>query len=310
MSKFSLEYEQAQLRAFSAFLLERQQQLANMCDQAKKSGQSTLINPVQFESFPSEVLASYVQAYKRALRPMLPSGLSVSGLCRVGSKHDGGYVMLPPGEGGVVYSLGIDDNVDWDLDMARRDFRVWQYDGSITSLPVNHSSFCFEPLFVHGTKKGASSAIADKVATLPQLLKRNGHWGDKRIILKMDIEGSEWDVFKQLDYEVMQMFSQILVELHVEITDLIRLPYFTAILNKIKRTHLPFHVHANNCDRPVNFCAEKFSYRMEVSYVRREDYAGFTASREFYPTPLDAPCLPELPEVELGYFGLPDRSNG
>ena len=300
MAKFTLEQEHAQLRSFSDFVSGWLQKVTDSYHAAKESEQPRIELPLPECSFPSEVMAEYARSYKRAVRPMRPKGLQPSDLCRIGSKHDGGYVMLPPGQSGIAYSLGIDTNADWDLDMAARGFQVWQYDGSVNAPPVEHPLFHFEPLFIYGSEGTIPRENAGKSKTLSQAISDNGHAAEKSIILKMDIEGGEWSVFEHLPVDTLKMFSQVVVELHIHLTDLIRLPSYTALLNKIRRTHMPFHVHANNARKPMDFGTEKFEFLLEVSYVRRDDYPAFALCEDFYPTPLDAPCVPRFPEIQLG----------
>lgn len=307
-SQFSPEQVQNDLRAYARFLVAEQARRAAEVEKCLASGQPWFA-PSEEYPFPSDVLAAYAREFKQTLRPQipaqLPAGVAPPQFLRLGSPNDGGYVMLDPdahGTGGLAYSLGIDSNVDWDLDMAARGFEVFQYDGSIAALPANHERFHFEKLFIHSNPEPRPGW-----ETLPRLLARNGHAEEKNLILKMDIEGAEWEVLKALERPQLLQFKQIILELHLRAQDIMRLPEHTAILRRLMHTHQPVHTHVNNNNRQVDYNGEPFWYVWEVSYARRADFS-FAPSRLSYPTELDAPCNPLRPDHNLGYFGLePDR---
>lgn len=61
---------------------------------------------------------------------------------RIGSKRDGGYVMLEPLSGtSIAYSIGICDNVDWDSQMVDKGYEVFMYDHTIDKLPFEKKGF-------------------------------------------------------------------------------------------------------------------------------------------------------------------------
>jgi hypothetical protein len=62
---------------------------------------------------------------------------------RIGGESDGGYVMLDPGRDGLAYSFGISQYSPWDLEMAERNFRVYQYDATIEQEPAKHKNIFF-----------------------------------------------------------------------------------------------------------------------------------------------------------------------
>jgi hypothetical protein len=71
------------------------------------------------------------------LRPHRAAGFSK---IRVGRENDGGYVMLDDFSGvSAAYSLGIKDDVSWDLQMADRGLTIYMYDHTIDALPMSHS---------------------------------------------------------------------------------------------------------------------------------------------------------------------------
>ena len=244
---------------------------------------------------PCPSLERQVRLYNWLVRPMLAQGLE---LARLGGPGDGGYVMPDPGRGGVAYSLGIADNVSWDLDMASRGFELYQYDGSVDGVPVEHPAFHFEKYFI-----GGQPELPAGWKNLPALISENGHAGREDLILQIDIEGSEWDVFASLGDETLRSFRQIIVELHLPPNELGLLPLRNAVLRLLNIHHQAVHVHVNNNATSMVLGNEAFWTVIEVSYLRRDDFK-FLPSSMRYPTSLDAPCNLMRLEPEPGYWGL------
>ena len=74
------------------------------------------------------------------------------------------------------------------------------------------------------------------------------------MILQIDCEGCEWTSFKDMPKEILEKFSQIIVE--YQINDIKNSSYFklvTSVLEKIHLTHQAFHIHINNCSPKTNY---------------------------------------------------------
>jgi hypothetical protein len=216
---------------------------------------------------------------------------------RVGGEFDGGYVMADPGCEGIAYSFGVSDYSPWDLAMAKKGFRVFQYDGTIEREPDKHPNIFFNKCNV----SAAPSAEAPG-KTLREILRENRHQDERDIILQMDIEGSEWAFFETATREDMLRFKQILVEFHDTGVWIHRY----AVLLKILETHIPIHAHYNNAANAVHLAGQGMLYGdklLEVSYIRADGLTARPCS-EYYPTALDSPNLPKRPEIPIGYFDL------
>lgn len=239
-------------------------------------------------------IARSVKKVLAAIRPHTVDGLSK---VRVGGDFDGGYVMADPGHGGIAYSFGVSDSSPWDLAMANRGFRVFQYDGTIEREPDRHPNIFFNKFNVSAVPTGDVPS-----RTLQEILREHGHQDERDIILQMDIEGAEWDLLASAPREDMLRFRQILVEFHETGIWLHRY----AVLQKILETHIPIHVHYNNAANAVSFAGDSMLYcdkLIEVSYIRADGLAA-KACPEYYPTKLDSPNLPKRPEIPVGYFAV------
>ena len=137
-------------------------------------------------------------------------------LVRLGSAHDGGYVMCGNllGEVKAGYSYGIGASGDaWGCDVARRvKVPIHQYDcfdptpPSCPGGPTTFHNECIGP--ARQTDEGGR--LFD---TLESQLARNGD-GANRVVMKMDIEGAEWDSLLQAPPAVLDRIDQLSIEMH------------------------------------------------------------------------------------------------
>ena len=201
---------------------------------------------------------------------------------RIGKDGDGGYVMLNDfGSVSGAYSLGIADEVSWDLEMAKRGIRVEQFDYSIDRSPVEN------PLFVFSKKK---------IETTKDILREP----QKGRILKIDIEGSEWNFFEQASVEEMKSFVQIVGEFHY--FSLYYKPDWQAkalrALQKLSQTHQLIHIHGNNGGEVFWADHQPFPDLIELSFVLRSEYQ-FQEAKESFPGSHDSPNLPAKADIAL-----------
>ena len=238
------------------------------------------------------------------LRPMRATGKP---LVRKGQQCDGGYIMLDHGLNNAVgYSLGINQDVSWDFDMAALGCTLFQYDHTIDALPIEHSNFNWKKLGI-----AAVANVEEDMVTLEDELVANGHAENTNIILKMDIEDAEWDVLSAVSAKSLAQFSQIVMEIHKLCTsdyehptrDVNTMVKRAEILEKLNRTHQCIHVHANNYGTLGIVGGVLLPDVMEITYVRRADHT-FETSECAYPTSLDMPCRKEAPDFFLGTIGL------
>jgi len=235
--------------------------------------------------------------------PLLsPVDISGAKYRRLGRNYDGGYVMLDDFNSHHIeaaYSFGISDDVSWDEAIAEFKIDVFMYDHTIEFLSKEHSRFRF-------FKKGVTGDLhATNLETLSTIIAQNGHQKAQNLILKMDIEGSEWGVFQETPSDVINQFSQIVIELHGldPSGSSENVAKILSVLKKINQTHQSVHVHANGCSEISWLGEQALPHLLEVTYVRRADYAGrFVPNERTFPTKLDRPTFPWLPDVALGTF--------
>jgi len=161
---------------------------------------------------------------------------------------------------------------------------------------------------------GIGKTDSGQLKTIPTLLKENGHVDRNDIILQCDIEGSEWDVFSEVEQKYLNCFSQICLELHwIEDSILGRVTReggnlvsyqfdkITATLKKLSQNFTAFHIHGNNFRNALEIDGVVVPSVIEVSMIRN-DLVELSEGTTTYPTPLDAPNRQGARDFNLGRF--------
>jgi hypothetical protein len=159
---------------------------------------------------------------------------------RLGNQFDGGYVIIDTlGTLDSVLSLGVGTDVSFELDLSEHVRKIDLYDYTVDSLPVEIRGASFFKLGICGS---AQSGFITLVEALGSFDEKNN------VLLKMDIEYSEWDVLCNSPVGLLSRFQQIVVEFHglLEITSEQRGKEIISSLARINETHKLVHLHVNN----------------------------------------------------------------
>jgi hypothetical protein len=160
---------------------------------------------------------------------------------RFGSANDGGYLMcqnlIEPIDAG--YSYGVGPNDDWGCQVSRRyHVPVHQYDCFDPARPTcDGGTFVFHNECVSDRTDHRVSRFFD---TLENQITKNGDNG-RRLVLKMDIEGAEWDSLLAAPDALLASIPQIAMEMH-GYDD----PKILEVLHKLKRNFYLVNLHFNN----------------------------------------------------------------
>ena len=244
----------------------------------------------------SEEAYDNAQEIYKTLKPM--SAVEYKKI-RLGPQNDGGYVFLDifGKMGGIAYSFGISFYDPFSLDMLERGYEIWQYDGTIDTPPYDHPHIHFNRANIGDGRDPQANE-----RSLRQIIDENGHGDLKNIILQCDIEGGEWAMLETARTEDLAKFALISLEVHYLYPSGDKWRRQVELLKKLNETHQVIHVHGNNgghCTILKNFrCLPS---TIEISYVRR-DVCRFTECTEEFPTALDSPCTPLLPDIFIGSF--------
>ncbi len=244
----------------------------------------------------SNVMQSQMLATLRLISPV--AALNVA-KCRVGGAEDGGYVMLDDLACiGICYSLGVGPDVSWDRQMAELGAQIYQYDHTVEKAPAEHPRF-------HHFRIGITHdrSLAPEFRRIDALIDENGHGERDDMVLKIDIEGHEWDSLDALDPGVFAKFRQILAEFHG--MRLLNIDSFQKrahrVFSKLRQTHEVIHVHGNNFAGMPVVEGIPIADCLELSFASRR-YYSFAPSYEIFPGDLDRPNNSTIPDLFLGAF--------
>jgi hypothetical protein len=193
--------------------------------------------------------AAVVQQRQALFDMLQPVPLTNCQLERFGEADDGGYLMCGNlmTEVESAYSYGIGGYDKWGCDVsAKLDVAVHQYDCFNTKQPA-----CFrgETVFhaecVDDTKSTHDGRAFDTIASH---FTRNGDVS-KRIVLKIDVEGAEWDALLTAPDAVLEQIDQLAVEFHFVEDGQFRWIEDAKHLDVVRRLKQFFevgHIHFNN----------------------------------------------------------------
>lgn len=241
----------------------------------------------------ADAAASRGERLRHALFALVqPVTLTNCTLERFGEPHDGGYLMCANLLDGIqaAYSYGISGYDQWGCDVSRRfSVRVHQYDCFDTRQPAcPGGAMEFHAECVGSTMVDEGGRPFDTIANQ---FRKNGDEG-KSLVVKIDVEGAEWDSFILAPDWVFERIDQLVVEFHGVESD-----RFVAAVQRLTRFFHVAHVHFNNfsCDAGVKpFPASVF----EVLFVSRRLGKVDEGARARGPHPSDAPNNPAAPDCQ------------
>lgn len=214
-------------------------------------------------------------------------------LKRFGDAHDGGYLLCENLMRDVrsAYSYGIAGRDKWGCDISTTyNLPVHQYDCFDLRKPV-----CEKGKFIfHEECVGGKYEISDKrlFDSMQNQIKKN-HDEKKHLVVKLDVEASEWDTILAAPEELLNVIDQMSVEFHgVDDEKYIR------VLQKLKKTFYLVNVHFNN-----HSCKDEIQpfpgWAYEVLFVnKRLGKPGKSESALPHSGSLDAPNNPKAKDCQ------------
>jgi hypothetical protein len=223
---------------------------------------------------------------------------------RIGPNTDGGYILadcISPAQ--TVLSYGIGTEYRCDIELAERGHDVYMFDHTIEAIQPGNKQLNF---FREGVAGGTD--ISQNLFSIKDHLHRHQIRGDQ-LILKMDVEGAEFDALEAVPDDTLDRFEQIVFEVHSlnNLDDPDFRNRFRRIFRRLNSTFTLFHVHANNYDGPNGLAIVSgipVSPLLELSYVRSARVHR-RASQTLYPTALDYPNVQGKDKLLWFYPFLP-----
>jgi hypothetical protein len=226
-------------------------------------------------------------------------------LIRVGSEHDGGY-LLPDDLNGIAacFSPGVSDEASFEEAILAQGIRCYQIDASIDRSPVqDHPLVQFERRFLGPTTEAEFVSLQDWVN------EKEPETSDD-LLLQMDIEGDEWLVLCAAPDALLSRFRIICIEFHglEHLFSPFVFSVMERVLEKLLRQFYVVHVHPNNWS---NAAAVSSRYRvpgvLEYTFLRKDRVKRKSPALQF-PHPLDVDCKAHGPAVVVPTSMLRDRN--
>jgi hypothetical protein len=213
-------------------------------------------------------------------------------LVRFGPKADGGYLIPNDLEGiHVCFSPGVSSVSGFEKDCANLGMKVFLADGSVDGPADEHELF-------HFTKKFISGIPRNGFITLDNWVTASTDDKSSDLMMQIDIEGSEYEVFLATSEALMQRFRIIVAEFH-NLDELLgvwsdKYKEIIRVFNKILQTHSCVHIHPNNDGGSLQHNGIDIPRVMEFTFLRK-DRINYSSYQTSFPHPLDCDNTPKPP---------------
>jgi len=235
---------------------------------------------------------SELQLLLRKLYPIV----SDKELIRLGPKQDGGYLVLNDFIGiEACFSPGVAYSSGFEKDCANLGMKVFLADKSVEGPAETHQLF-------HFTKKFIGITSNDEFITLDDWVTSSIPEQNSDLLLQIDIEGGEYEVFLSASGALMQRFRIIVAEFHYldRLWDQAFFERAKQVFDKILGTHACMHIHPNNYCSPIQKDGLIIPPVMEFTFLRNDRINKYNSSyQRAFPNPLDCDNFNTHPPLVL-----------
>ena len=236
------------------------------------------------------------QAREALFSELQPVKLLNCDLARYGEPGDGGYLLCRNLLQDVrsAYSYGISGYDGWGCQVSTElRVPVHQYDCFNTTHPSCPTGRpVFHPECIAGERStDPEGRVFD---SLQAQFTRNGDLG-KQLVVKMDVEGAEWDSILQTPDEVLNRIDQFVFEFHGIDRDI---AMHLEVVAKLKRLFEVAHLHFNNNSCVAAAYPPFPAWAYEVTFVNKRLASVDPQGRVTLPSPHDAPNTTVVPDCQ------------
>jgi hypothetical protein len=223
---------------------------------------------------------------------------------RFGEPNDGGYLMCSNllSEAKSAYSYGISGYDGWGCDVSRKfGIPVHEYDCFDLRQPnCGNAEAIFHGECVGGERKVDQGRVFD---TVTNQLGKNGDT-DRRLVVKMDVEGSEWESLSSMSDAALQRIDQLVVEFHHYDRPFTPLFFIMneeplPMVRRLKTVFYVAHVHFNNFS-----CTNRLqplpAWAYEVLFVNKR-LDTIDSNPGSHAVGFDSPNDPRAPDCQVAF---------
>jgi len=202
----------------------------------------------------------------------------------LGPNSDGGYLIPNDIEGiTACFSPGIGLVSGFEMDCSNFGMDIFMADYSVDNPVLINNKF-------HFIKKFIGVISNEKYITMDEWVRQSlPEDSDSDLLLQMDIEGAEYDVFENMSYSLINRFRIIVMEFH-SFNKLWEPSFFekvSTVFSKILESHIVVHLHPNNTDPIYLKNLLGIPPLMEVAFLRKDRISQDIKYVSQFPHPLD-----------------------
>lgn len=253
----------------------------------------SITSPNELKLQKSKILQSRVEEFRSLIKPII---IKKEKLKRYGSVGDGGYVLPVNAVNKSIFLIsgGIENNNEFEINLARLGITGIQIDNSIDKPPALHKNLSF----IRATLGNIHEVDINMLITrFPA--SASG-------ILKLDIEGAEYSVISSL--KNLDKFNAITVEFHnlYKIAEDNFWNNFKSILLELKKYHRVVFIAPNNCCGYTILGGFPIPNVMEITFAKRSLVSGkqLKNTRSLHPKQMES-NYPEDAALDISTF-FPD----
>lgn len=216
-------------------------------------------------------------------------------LIRLGGDCDGGY-LVPDDFIGIKSCLS--PGVSWYAGFEESLFRNYGIKSHLIDYSVDQAPDGFIPESF--TKKFLGAWNDEIYTTMESWISCIGEVKEKDdLLLQMDIEGSEYVSIIATPMSILRRFRIIVLEVHLvhKWIDPVFYHIAKAMAMKLISNHTCVHLHVNNYAPIVELGGVMLPDVFEVTFYRKDRCKP--SGPAVLPNPLDRPCNPDAPEVQV-----------
>jgi hypothetical protein len=227
---------------------------------------------------------------------------------RFGEANDGGYLMcmdgLQKGSVGAAYSLGVEHHDKWSADVVSTlGITVNQFDCTVEGSDCAGCKF-FKKCIVAADGQHPVPNHENDGWSLMQALKETSQESaaDGSLLMKMDIESSEWPIFASEPPDVLRKFGELIVEFHGLQHEWRHDEYLKAMKHISAAGFKVAHLHGNNYQDMYQVGSSIIPKVIEVTFIHGAKRPDGCSTDQLYQS-LDAANDPGNDELQMAHIG-------
>ena len=217
---------------------------------------------------------------------------------RIGPNHDGGYVIIPEvvKYASSLVSGGVGGDIGFELEFEKKfDKPVYCWDKvpDYTAFPqfktmAENTNISLSKQITY-TKQHITADNINNIICSP-------------VILKMDVEGCEWEIIRAMTKQSMDNIQMLVIEFHLNnmYAQTGNLLSTIDVFKKLNHYLSLVHVHGNNFENYIR--GTRIPNVLECTYVSKEYITDQIDTSSYPMDKLDYPCNPNNKDLILEWW--------